>query len=88
MVTHAIQSLLGVKSLPKPHGREVQGGHCTEVGRAKLASAVLNESREEIVEAYKEAWDAFPMEKYKNMVNRLPKVMQQTIKEKGGNRHT
>ena len=45
-------------------------------------------TKEEIVAAYEKAWDEFPMEKYDDMVARLPQVMRQTIKEKGGNRHT
>ena len=39
----AVQQLLGVKSLAKDHGRKEYGRHCCEAGRAKMASAVVND---------------------------------------------
>ena len=43
MVVIAIQHLVGVKTTGKRTGRKPQGGQCTEVGRARIASAFLNE---------------------------------------------
>ena len=59
------------------------------IGCVKEAcKGLLLRTKEEIVAAYEKAWNDFPMEHYGRMVARLPKVMAQVIKEKGGNRHT
>jgi len=56
-------------------------------GRCKgLARGQLLRTKEEIVAAYEEAWDSFPMSEWKKYMERLPKVLKQTKKEKGQGR--
>ena len=48
----------------------------------------LLRTKEDIVAAYEEAWEAFPMSLWEKFCGRLPKVLKQIKKDKGGNRNT
>ena len=48
----------------------------------------LLRTKEEIVQAYEKAWADFPMEHWKKMIERLPRIMKQVKRDRGGNRNT
>ena len=49
---------------------ELAIGRCRE-----LCKGQLMRTKEEVVAAYKKAWDSFPMEEWKKYMERLPKVL-------------
>ena len=54
----------------------------------KLTYSRLLRTKEDIVAAYEEAWEAFPMSLWEKFCGRLPKVLKQIKKDKGSNRNT
>ena len=48
----------------------------------------LLRTKEDIVAAFEEAWEAYPIEEYKIHVQQLPKTLRQIIEDEGSNFNT
>ena len=91
MVIHptSVNRLVGVSTTAKRGGRARQGGRDTRRPCRNCATcAQLLRTKEDIVQAYEEAWEAFPMSMFEKFVERLPEVLKQIKKDKGGNFNT
>ena len=54
----------------------------------QVCKGKMMRTKEDIVREYEKAWEEFPMENWDKMIARLPGVLKQIKKDKGGNFNT